>query len=182
MRETMITVAGNVGAAPTFYPAKDGGEPKLRLSLATTPRRRERDSGEWRDGNTSWYEVWMRGRLAEHTRMSIAKGDSVLVAGPLEIRRWEDGERSGSKGVINAWFFGPELSRSPVQISRVKVAGGSPERGADDGEQDANTGTGPAAPELDDYATVDSQGRPAGTDGAAEEDDELIAGKLTAGL
>src|SRR5699024_5128588 len=116
MRETMITVAGNVGGTPTFFEPKEGQEPKLVMSVATTRRVRDRDSGEWRDGNTSWYDVWLQGRLALNAQRSIAKGDAVIVTGNVEIRPWEDGDKSGKKAVISARSLGPDLNKYPVTI------------------------------------------------------------------
>lgn len=159
MRETNITVAGNVGATPTYFAAKDGKPAKLVLSVASTRRARDVDTGEWRDANTSWYDVWLNGRLADNARESISKGDAVLVTGSVEIRRWEDGDRSGHKAVISARAFGPDLFKYPVQISRVRIADQSeppPEQSAEG--QDGVEG----------YDRVDEDG--ASVDDAASDD------------
>lgn len=181
MRETMITVAGNVGGTPTFFEPKEGQEPKLVLSVATTRRVRDRDSGEWRDGNTSWYDVWLQGRLAQNAERSIAKGDAVIVTGHVEIRPWEDGPKSGTKAVISARSFGPDLSKYPVSISRVRVA--APED-ADPGS-DAGSADGPGASaaitDVSGYQEVDDAGAPMRNE-ADQPVEDSIAGKLASGL
>lgn len=187
MRETMITVAGNVGGAPTFFEAKAGQEPKMVLSVATTRRVRDRDSGEWRDGNTSWYDVWLQGRLAQNAQRSIAKGDAVIVTGHVEIRPWEDGDKSGTKAVVSARSFGPDLSKFPVTISRVRVA--TQDDAADPGP-DAAHGSGSAGAsatsiDVTGYQVVDEAGAPTATQGGDDEDqpeDDSIASRLASGL
>lgn len=129
MRETIITVTGNVGSAPTYFKADERGAARMVLSVATTRRVRDTDTGSWRDANTSWYDVWLNGRLADNALDSIAKGDAVIVTGSVEIRRWEDGDRSGHKAVISARAFGPDLSKYPVAISRARIVSG--DHGAD---------------------------------------------------
>lgn len=181
MRETMITVAGNVGGTPTFFEAKIGQEPKLVLSMATTKRVRDRDSGEWRDGNTSWYDVWLQGRMAQNAERSIAKGDAVIVTGSVEIRPWEDGAKSGTKAVISARSFGPDLSKYPVSISRVRVAT------AQDGgtEPDTDPATDPAdVPDVSGYDEVDQAGNPVST-GAGQQDppqEDSVVDRLASGM
>ena len=155
MRETMITVAGNVGGAPTFFAGKEGEEPRLVLRMATTPRIRDRVSGEWRDGNTSWYDVWLRGRMALNAQQSIGKGDAVLVSGTVEFRDWQDGDKSGTNAVISARAFGPDLGKYPVVITRVRL--GQDEAG--DGASNGSTSAGAWAantPDSDQTASADA--------------------------
>ncbi|MGC0251559.1 single-stranded DNA-binding protein [Pseudactinotalea sp. Z1748] len=197
MRETMITVTGNVGGAPTFFEAEANGDPRLRLSVATTPRFRDRGSGEWRDGRTSWYDVWMHGRMALNAKDSISKGDAVVVTGSVEFVRWEDGEKSGRKAVINARAFGPDLNKFPVTISRVRLV----EAAGDGAAQDAGPGTehdgngSDRIPDVTGYAEVDEDGNPlpvpdadADADADANGDPQhpaetsSIAGRMVAGL
>ena len=180
MRETMITVAGNVGGTPTFFEPKEGEEPKLVLSMATTRRVRDRDSGEWRDGNTSWYDVWLRGRLAQNAERSIAKGDAVIATGTVEIRPWEDGGKSGTKAVISARSFGPDLAKYPVSISRVRVASSAEE--GDAGTNGADQAGAGQIPDVTGYSEVDDDGVPstAGDQEPAQEDS--VVDRLAAGL
>jgi len=189
MRETMITVAGNVGATPMFYEATNGQEPRLRLTMATTKRVRDRDSGEWRDGNTSWYKVWLQGRLAQNAERSIAKGDAVIVSGSVEIRPWQDGEKSGTEAVISARSFGPDLNKYPVSISRVRVATTEQDTQSADppaDQADSTDSTDPAdVPDVSDFNPVDQDGNPLSTAQGAQQEpapDDSIVGRLASGM
>ena len=166
MRETVITITGNVGRKPTYFPAKEGSPAKLVTSVATSKRIRDQHTGQWRDGNTSWYDVWLSGRLAVNAAESISKGDAVIVSGSVEIRPWQDGDRQGHKAVINARAFGPDLGKHPVMIARVKVAGDSEEANAA-GSTEPEYGSLDAADldgegnvtDLSGYIEVDEDGR-----------------------
>lgn len=193
MRETMITVAGNVGGPPTFFEGKEGEGPRLVLSMATTPRFLDRLSGEWRDGNTSWYDVWLRGRMAINAQQSIAKGDAVIVSGTVEFRDWQDGDRSGTKAVISARAFGPDLNKYPVAISRVRVAPGAEDGttestgpgGSDASVPPGGNGTVGSPAEEAGYSRVDEDGNPLPdehADPTAGEDDRSMVSKLVSGL
>lgn len=190
MRETMITVAGNVGARPTFFEPKDGEEAKLVLTMATTRRVRDRVSGEWRDGNTSWYDVWLQGRMAENAQQSIAKGDAVIASGHVEIRPWQDGEKSGTRAVISARAFGPDLSKYPVSISRVRIAQAGESDGAatDAGDTGAVAASAedPARTEtvtdVSDFTAVDDDGHPISTTEGGDGEQESIVDRLASGM
>ena len=83
-----IQITGNVGKDPElrFTPS---GKPVLGFSVADTPRRYNRDSGEWEDaGETLWLNVSLWDRKAETMAEHVVKGVRVMVTGTLKARSY----------------------------------------------------------------------------------------------
>jgi len=120
MFDTHVTVVGNVVAEPRSAQTRDGHQ-VASFRLASTPRRFDRVSGEWRDGETLFIGVTCWRALAENVMLSLKKGSSVIVMGRLSIRPYEtkDGEKRQSVD-IDAVAVGPDLGRAVVVIKRTE--------------------------------------------------------------
>lgn len=108
MNETQVTIAGNLGEDPELR-ITSSGKATARMRVAVTDRR-QNNTGEWIDGNTSWHTVLAWGKLAEHAVETLTKGQRVLVHGRLAQREWagENGEKR-STWEITAEEIGPSL-------------------------------------------------------------------------
>jgi single-strand DNA-binding protein len=106
-------------------------EPKVRFASSNTPvanmrigssvRRMDRETGEWRDGETSFYSVTCWRNLASNAAFCLRKGQPVIVTGRLRLNNWET--RAGEKRsevVVDADAIGFDLSRGVAQFSRLK--------------------------------------------------------------
>ena len=120
MFDTQVTVVGNLVADPRLTYLKDG-QPVASFRLASTPRRFDRASGQWKDGDTLFTSVNCWRALAENVYQSLKKGNSVIVIGRLSVRPYEtkDGEKRQSVD-IDAMAVGPELARATTIIKRVE--------------------------------------------------------------
>jgi single-strand DNA-binding protein len=120
MFDTQVTVVGNLVAEPRMAYTKDG-QPIASFRLASTPRRFDRASGEWKDGDTLFTSVTCWRALAENVYMSLKKGNSVIVIGRLSVRPYEtkDGDKRQSVD-IDAMAVGPDLGRATTIIKRVE--------------------------------------------------------------
>ncbi len=120
MFDTHVTVVGNVVAEPRLAHTKDG-HPVASFRLASTPRRLDRVTGEWRDGETLFIGVTCWRALAENVVISLKKGSSVIVMGKLSIRPYEtkDGDKRQSVD-IDARAVGPDLGRAVAVIKRTE--------------------------------------------------------------
>ncbi len=119
MNEPYITVTGNVGAIPRHRTVQ--GVPVTDFRIGSTPRRMDRASGEWSDGETLWFSVSCWRALAQNVAESLRKGDPVVVTGRLLTRSWttETGEtRSGLE--IDATSIGLDLSRGTALLRRTE--------------------------------------------------------------
>ena len=67
--------------------------------IADTPRHKNRQTGEWEDGETLWLSFNLWGRKAEVLADAAKKGDLVLVTGTLTQRTFE-GKRGEQRTVI----------------------------------------------------------------------------------
>lgn len=84
--ETRVVIEnGHLGADPVRDTDRNG-KPYVRLSVATTPRRKNPQTGEWEDGETEWWTVFERDERQMQTYLSeLHKGDAVRVEGNLQL-------------------------------------------------------------------------------------------------
>ncbi|HSE69478.1 MAG TPA: single-stranded DNA-binding protein [Nocardioidaceae bacterium] len=109
MNDVFVTFQGWVGGDVTHRETKDGNVVNFRVG--STPRIRKR-SGEWVDGETTWFSVSAWRSLADNIRDSVRKGDAVVVHGRLRTDVWtrEDGQTS-TTFVVEATVVGHDLTR-----------------------------------------------------------------------
>jgi single-strand DNA-binding protein len=187
IQDAQVHLAGYVAADPAFKKVA-GDTSSVKLRVAYTARRRDKETGEWGDGPTSFVNVRCWRRLAENVARSLRKGEPVLVAGRLQVRRFEDAEgRQRSVVEIEANTVGHDLSRGVALFSRThRAPGGTAAEAAaaalaagnsepadgmeqDDADPDGAgpDGVGPDGAELADE--TGHGGRPApGTDGGPQ--------------
>lgn len=116
-----ISIVGNTSGAPQLHDSSTGRK-FATFSVASTPRRRDATTGEWTDGETSWYDVTAFSPLAENVAASIGKGQRVVVTGRLRLKKWESGEKRGVDAEITADAIGPDLRFGRARFERT--AGG----------------------------------------------------------
>ena len=61
--------------------------------MGSTPRRLNRETGEWRELPTSYYTVKCWRRLAINAASSLHKGDMVVVRGRFSMNNWVDSQQ-----------------------------------------------------------------------------------------
>jgi len=93
--ETTITVVGNL-AGDVDLRFTPSGAAVANFTVASTPRTFDRQSQEWKDGETLWMRCSVWREQAENAAESLTKGTRVVVTGRLTQRSWEDKE-SGQK-------------------------------------------------------------------------------------
>lgn len=125
MQDIAASLTGNVGTDVEL--AQGEGWARASFRLGSTPRHLHQ--GQWVDGETTWISVNCWGRLAQHVKASIAKGDPVLVQGKLRTSAWlKDGVRQ-ERLVVEASAIGHDLSRGRSvferSVSRVRAADGT---------------------------------------------------------
>ncbi len=83
-----VMLIGNLGADPEVRYMPSGGA-VTNISLATTRRWKDRQSGERKD-HTEWHRVVFFNRLAEVAGEYLRKGSQVYVEGRIQTRKWQD--------------------------------------------------------------------------------------------
>lgn len=86
-----ITVIGNLTADPElrFTPS---GAAVSGFTVASTPRVFDKQTSEWKDGDTTFLRCSVWRQPAEHVAESLRKGDRVVVVGVLRQRNYETNE------------------------------------------------------------------------------------------
>lgn len=89
--ETVITVIGNLTADPElrFTPS---GAAVANFTVASTPRVYDRNTSEWKDGDTLFMRCSIWREAAENVAESLTKGTRVIVTGRLLQRTYETRE------------------------------------------------------------------------------------------
>ena len=84
-----VILVGNLGRDPDVRATQDGSK-IVNLSLATSERWKDRNSGEQRE-RTEWHRVVIfnenLGRIAEQY---LRKGSTCYIEGQLQTRKWTD--------------------------------------------------------------------------------------------
>ena len=122
--ETSITVVGNLLADPElrFTPA---GAAVANFRIASTPRRFNRQTSQWEDGEAMYLTCNVWRQAAENVAESLSKGMRVIVQGRLRQRSYEsrEGERR-SIFEVEVDEVGPSLSFATAQVTRASRGGG----------------------------------------------------------
>lgn len=117
MNETHITVQGYVGGEVMLRQAGDTEVAVFRIGC--TPRRLNRRTGEWADGQTQWYTVNAWRTLGHNVARSLVKGDAVAVSGRLNAVTYTNKEGVEVSGFeIDATFVGHDLNRGSTRLAR----------------------------------------------------------------
>jgi single-strand DNA-binding protein len=135
VNDALITVIGFVAIEPHFEVLASGTS-LMSLRIGSTPRRFDRELGQWRDEDPMYLTVSCWRSLADNLQScELKRGDPVIVTGKLRIREYtKDGERRFS-AQIEATTVGHDLSRGDARFQRSQRSGaGLPEdrRHADD--------------------------------------------------
>jgi single-strand DNA-binding protein len=121
--ETTITVIGNLTADPElrFTPA---GAAVANFTVASTPRMFDRESKEYKDGDTLFLRCAIWREAAENVTNSLTKGMRVIVTGRLKSRSYEDKKTGDKRTVIELEVdeIGPSLKYAQAKVTRTERA------------------------------------------------------------
>jgi single-strand DNA-binding protein len=122
--ETILTVIGNLTADPElrFTPS---GAAVANFTVASTPRAFDKNSNEWKDGETLFLRCSVWREAAENVAESLQKGMRVIVQGKLKSRSYDTKE--GEKRTVTELDVdevGPSLKIAKAKVERNARAGG----------------------------------------------------------
>lgn len=143
--ETPITIVGNMVDDPELrYTASEAAV--ANFTVASTPRKFNRQTNEFEDGQTLFQRCSVWREMAENVVESLSKGTRVVVYGNLEGQSWEDKDtgqkRSGTQ--LNVLEVGPALRYAKAQVTKVQrnQQGGGQQGGGWGGQQQQPQGGG----------------------------------------
>ena len=133
-----VTLVGFVAQDPNIRTTATGKH-VTKVRVGTTPRFRDSATGQWRDAETSYFNVSCWSRLADHVRASLHKGDPVIVKGRFKTSSFEDKNGQLRTSIeITADTVGHDLSRGPANYMRPRPQHTSTEGGAAGGASAEN--------------------------------------------
>src|SRR6187549_2062290 len=153
--ETVITVVGNLTGDPElrFTPS---GSAVANFTIASTPRTFDRQSNEWKDGETLFLRASVWREAAENVAESLTKGTRVIVSGRLKSRSYETKE--GEKRTVvemEVDEVGPSLRYASAKVTKTQ-------RGSGGGGFGGQQGGGSGGQQEDPWATSPGQGATGG--------------------
>lgn len=145
MNDPLIIMSGNLVDKPElrFTPT---GQAVARFRIGHTPRYRDSQTNEWKDGDSIFLTCNVWRDQAENAAASLKKGMRVNVTGRLKQRSYEvkEGERAGEKRTvyeIEVDEVSPSLRAATAEVTRTR----NNDQGAPDDWQNA-TRQRPTAP------------------------------------
>lgn len=159
--DTVITVIGNITGDPElrFTPS---GAAVANFTVASTPRAFDRQSNEWKDGETLFMRCSVWRDAAENVAESLQRGTRVIVTGRLKSRSYETKE--GEKRTViemEVDEVGPSLRYATAKVNKTQRGGGGGGFGGSGGAQQGGGWSGGGQQQEDPWATGPAGGQQA---------------------
>lgn len=122
--ETQITLVGNLVDDPELR-FTNSGAAVASFRVASTPRTFDRQSGEWKDGESMFLTCSVWRQYAENVAETLQRGMRVIVQGRLKQRSYET--REGEKRTvfeIDVEEVGPALRSATAKVTKTQRQGG----------------------------------------------------------
>lgn len=154
--DTVITIVGNLTGDPElrFTPS---GAAVANFSIANTPRTFDRETNEWKDGDTLFMRCSIWREAAENVAESLVKGARVIAQGRLVQRTYETREGENRTVVeLQVEEIGPSLRYATAKVTRAQRSGdsgnksGGSQRAASDEAPATARKSAPKTEEVDD--------------------------------
>jgi single-strand DNA-binding protein len=123
--ETVITVVGNLVDDPElrFTPS---GAAVAKFRVASTPRTFDRQTNEWKDGESLFLTCSVWRQAAENVAESLQRGMRVIVQGRLKQRTYET--NTGEKRTVyelDVDEVGASLRSATAKVTKTSGGGGA---------------------------------------------------------
>lgn len=119
MNDTVLTVVGRIATVPKRRQT-EAGISVTNFRVASTARRKDRESQEWVDGDSLFLNVSCWRQLADNVVRSVVLGDPVIVHGRVFTRQYEvDGQKRQSYD-MEANAVGADLTWGQAEFTRVR--------------------------------------------------------------
>lgn len=125
--DIQVTFVGNLTSDPElrFTPS---GAAVANFTVACTPRSLDKQTNEWKDGETTFLRCQVWRQYAENVAESLTRGARVIVTGRLKQRSYETKEGEKRTAIeVEVEDIGPALRNATAKVSK---AGGGPSSGS----------------------------------------------------
>jgi single-strand DNA-binding protein len=140
---TSVTVIGNLTNDPELRYSPSGSA-VANFTIASTPRTFDRQTNDWKDGETLFLRASIWREAAENCAESLTKGMRVIAQGKLKSRSYET--REGEKRTVielEVEEIGPSLKNASAKVTRTQ-RGQAAAQQFSRGQQPAQQGWGAA--------------------------------------
>ena len=123
--DTIMTVIGNLTADPELRFTASGAA-VANFTVASTPRQFDRQSNEWKDGETLFMRCSVWREAAENVAESLTRGSRVIVSGRLKQRSFDTKE--GEKRTVielEVDEIGPSLRYATAAVQKATRSSGA---------------------------------------------------------
>jgi single-strand DNA-binding protein len=122
--DTTITMIGNLVDDPElrFTPS---GAAVAKFRVASTPRYLDKQTNEWKDGESLFLQCQIWRQAAENVAESLTKGMRVILSGRLKQRSYETKE--GEKRTVfevEVDEVGPSLRNATAKVTKTQRSAG----------------------------------------------------------
>ena len=117
---TPLTIVGNLTADPElrFIPS---GAAVANFTVASTPKKFNKQTNEFEDGETLFMRCSVWRDAAEHATESLHRGDRVIVTGQLVSRSWQTPEGENRTVMeMQVDEIGPSLRYATAQVTKAQ--------------------------------------------------------------
>jgi len=144
---TPFTIIGNITGDPElrFTPS---GAAVANFTVAHTPRKFDKASNEWKDGETLFMRCSIWREAAENVAESLQRGTRVIATGNLVSRSWEKDGQKRTVVELEVDEVGPSLRYATAKVTKAERSGGAGGFGGQQQQAPAQGdpwATGPAA-------------------------------------
>ena len=167
--DTAITIVGNLVADPELRYTPTG-QAVATFRVASTPRFMDRQTNEWKDGDSLFLSCNVWRQAAENVAESLQRGMRVIVQGRLRQRSYETKE--GEKRTVyevEVDEVGPSLRNASAKVTKSQRSSGGFGGGGGQGGSGGQGGYGGGGRPADDPWASDARGGSAGDGGFTDE-------------
>src|SRR5436190_2548466 len=117
-QDNQVVIVGNLTGDPELRYTPNGAA-LVKFGVAGSRRVKDDLTGQWKDADTSFFDVTAWRTLAENVAESLTQGTRVVVVGRLRTNTWEtpEGDKR-SKVEIEAEEIGPSLKWASANVEK----------------------------------------------------------------
>lgn len=137
--EPIVTIVGNLTSDPELRYTSSGA-PVANFTVASTPRRQNRQTNTWENGEAMFVRCSVWREYAENVAESLQKGTRVIVTGRLTVRSYDYNGEHRQSLELAVDEVGPSLRYARAQVNRVRNNGGQGDSYGSYGNSNQNYG------------------------------------------
>ena len=91
MSASTFHIEGNLTRDPELR-FTNSGTPVAKLGVAVSDRKKNPETGQWENGDPSFFDLQVWGQLGENCAENLAKGTAIVATGRIKQRTYETKE------------------------------------------------------------------------------------------